>query len=465
MVRTRTWTRVDSFAGRDPEDFIFTIDPMMGTVEFPPAVREHVLNHRVSMAFLDLDELPELARLMAAGCHGELRSTFPPLTPPAWASAAWTREAATSPSPADVSKPHERGLAAAANNLGYRACAWLAFAAALVMADSFGWRLAFLVLAAVMAVFALVTWVAPEPEYHAPPPGSLRESVLAPLRELLGSPGALGLIGVIITFKIGNALALKLYTPFLMDIGFTKTEIGLVAKAVLTTSAIVGGVLGGLWMIRLGLLRSMLLFGAMSRQSRGGTMLPLLFFLAVAMLFPFAVGPDPRLLARTGGGVIWVAALLAAILPLDRLIEPDIELGMFDQWALRGIAEEWIVLIRVIAHWLSFGPPLMLAAILSAALLGLDGHTLKLVELGLLAGTPGLAALGVMVAAVTAGLRGGAALAGLLVIPLAVPLLVFGAGSLATGGESGIALTAAVSLVLLAITPFAAGAAVRAARG
>jgi heme exporter protein B len=206
---------------------------------------------------------------------------------------------------------------------------------------------------------------------------------------------------------------------------------------------------------------SLLLFGG----RRGGTMLPLLFFLAVAMLFPFAVGPDARLLARTGGGVIWVAALLAAILPLDRLIEPDIELGMFDQWALRGIAEEWIVTIRVLAHWLSFGPPLMLAALPAAALLGLDGTTLRTVELGLLAGTPGLAALGVMVAALTSGLRGGAALAGLLVIPLAVPLLVFGAGSLATGGESGIALTAAVSLVLLAIAPFAAGAAVRAARG
>lgn len=198
---------------------------------------------------------------------------------------------------------------------------------------------------------------------------------------------------------------------------------------------------------------------------RGGTMLPLLFFMAVAMLFPFAIGPDARLLARTGGGVIWVAALLAAILPLDRLIEPDLELGMFDQWALRGMSEEWIVAVRVIAHWLSFGPPLMLAALPAAALLGLDGPTLRTVELGLLAGTPGLAAVGVIVAALTAGLRGGAALAGLLVIPLAVPLLVFGAGSLAPGGESGIALTAAVSLVLLALAPFAAGAAVRAARG
>ncbi len=197
---------------------------------------------------------------------------------------------------------------------------------------------------------------------------------------------------------------------------------------------------------------------------RGGTVLPLLFFLAVAMLFPFAIGPDPKLLARTGGGVIWVAALLAAILPLDRLIEPDIELGFFDQWSLRGIAEEWIVAVRVAAHWLSFGPPLMLAALPAAALLGLEGETVRMVELGLLAGTPGLAALGVTVASLTAGLRGGAALAGLLVIPLAVPLLVFGAGSLATDGASGIALTAAVSLVLLAIAPFAAGAAVRAAR-
>lgn len=198
---------------------------------------------------------------------------------------------------------------------------------------------------------------------------------------------------------------------------------------------------------------------------RGGTMLPLLFFLAVAMLFPFAVGPDAPLLARTGGGVIWVAALLAAILPLDRLIEPDIELGLFDQLALRGLSEEATVAVRMLAHWLSFGPPLMLAALPAAALLGLDGDRLRLVELGLLAGTPGLAALGVMVAALTAGLRGGMALAGLLVIPLAVPLLIFGAGSLATGGSSGVALTGAVSLVLVALTPFAAGAAVRSARG
>ena len=199
---------------------------------------------------------------------------------------------------------------------------------------------------------------------------------------------------------------------------------------------------------------------------QGGVVLPVLFFLAVAMLFPFAVGPDPRLLARAGGGVIWVAALLAAILPLDRLIEPDMQLGCFDQWALRGISEEAVVMVRVLSHWLSFAPALMLAALPAGALLGLDGGTLRLVELGLAAGTPGLAALGVTVAAVTAGLKGGTALAGLLVIPLAVPVLIFGAGALdkaLSGGDAGgtILFLAALLALALPLAPLAAAAALR----
>lgn len=197
---------------------------------------------------------------------------------------------------------------------------------------------------------------------------------------------------------------------------------------------------------------------------RGATLLPVLFFIAVAMLYPFAVGPDPTLLARTGGGVVWVAALLASILPLDRLLGRDVEHGFFDQLALRGVAEEVVVGVRLLAHWLSFGPPLMIATLPAAALLGLDGEALRVVEWGLLAGTPGLAAIGMMIAALTVGMRTGAALAGLLLIPLAVPLLVFGSGALSTGGEAGIALTAAISLLLVAITPFAGGAAIRAAR-
>ncbi len=206
---------------------------------------------------------------------------------------------------------------------------------------------------------------------------------------------------------------------------------------------------------------TLLLFGA---PGRGGALLPLLFFLAVAMLYPFAVGPDARLLARTGAGVIWVAALLAAILPLDRLVEPDLEAGFFDQWALRGIAEEGVLALRIVAHWLSFGLPLMLAAPLSAGLLNLDGAQLWTVEVGLLLGTPGLAAIGVTIAALTAGLRAGAALGGLLAIPLAVPLLIFGAGSLQPGGEGGLLLLAASSLAALAIAPFAAAGAIRAGR-
>ena len=199
-------------------------------------------------------------------------------------------------------------------------------------------------------------------------------------------------------------------------------------------------------------------------QGRGGAVLPLLFFTAVAMLFPFAVGPDAKLLARTGAGVIWVAALLAAILPLDRLIEPDVEAGFFDQWALRGISEELLILVRICAHWLSFGVPLMLAAPVSAGLLGLDASQLATVEAGLALGTPGLAAIGVTIAALTAGLRAGAALGGLLAIPLAVPLLIFGAGSLQPDGDGGLVLLAACSLVTLAIAPFAGGAAIRAGR-
>lgn len=167
----------------------------------------------------------------------------------------------------DVARPAERGLAAAANNLGYRASAWIAFAASLVVADALGWRIALLAVAATMAAFTLATWLAPEPEYRSPPPASLRESIVLPLKALLGSPGAVGFIALVMLFKVGDAFALKLFTPFLMDVGFTKTEIGLVAKAVLTTSAIVGAVIGGIWMVRLGLLRSMLLFGALQAVS------------------------------------------------------------------------------------------------------------------------------------------------------------------------------------------------------
>ena len=197
---------------------------------------------------------------------------------------------------------------------------------------------------------------------------------------------------------------------------------------------------------------------------RGGVWLPVIFFLLVATLYPFGVGPDGPLLAKTGGGVLWIAALLASLLPIDRLIAPDAEAGIIDQFTVRGISDEWIAGARVIAHWLTFGPPLMFAAVPAAGLLRLSGDTLIRLELGLLLGTPGLAALSVMVAALTAGLRGAGALAGLLLLPLAIPLLIFGAGSLEPAGASAFKLIAACSMFLLAVAPFAAGAAIRAMR-
>ena len=182
------------------------------------------------------------------------------------------------------------------------------------------------------------------------------------------------------------------------------------------------------------------------------------------MLYPFAVGPEPELLARTGGGVVWIAALLAAILPLERLVAGDLEAGVFEQLSLRGISEEWAMASMLIAHWLAFGPLLLLATLPAAALLGLSGATVRILLLGLLAGTPGLAAIGLAIAALTAALRGGAALAGLMVIPLAIPILIFGAGALSRPDSAGLALTGAISLGLCAVTPLVAGAAVRAAR-
>jgi heme exporter protein B len=197
--------------------------------------------------------------------------------------------------------------------------------------------------------------------------------------------------------------------------------------------------------------------------SSGGATLVVAFFLLVATLFPFAIGPDAVLLARIGGGVIWTAALLAALLPVERLIGPDLAAGVFDQLAVRGVSMASVAVAKTIAHWLSFGPPLMLAAVIAAGLLDLSGDTLVRVEVGLAIGTPGLAALAVATSALVAGVRGGGAVTGLVMLPLAVPLLIFGAGSLDPAGSAGaIKLLAAVSLVLVAGAPFLAAAAIRA---
>jgi heme exporter protein B len=195
--------------------------------------------------------------------------------------------------------------------------------------------------------------------------------------------------------------------------------------------------------------------------AQGGAALPLVFYLLVATLLPFAIGPDKALLARIGGGLLLTAALLAALLPVERLVAPDLGSGTIDQLVVRGIGEEAIGATKLVAHWLAFGPPLMLATLPAAALLGLDGATVARLELGLALATPGLAALALATAALTAGLRGAGALAGLVMLPLAIPLLIFGAGSLGEGGAGATKLLAATSLLLVAGAPFVAGAAMR----
>jgi heme exporter protein B len=200
------------------------------------------------------------------------------------------------------------------------------------------------------------------------------------------------------------------------------------------------------------------------RGLHGGAWLPVAFFLLVATIVPFAVGPDARLLARIGGGALWIAALTAALLPVERLIEPDRADGVLDQLAMTGTAEEAVGAAKLVGHWLTFGPLLLLAAVPGSFLVGLDGPGLARCLISLAVGTPALAGLAVSVAALTTGLPRAGALAGLLTMPLAVPLVIFGAAATGDGESAALKLEAAVALLLLAGSPFVTGAALRASR-
>jgi heme exporter protein B len=200
------------------------------------------------------------------------------------------------------------------------------------------------------------------------------------------------------------------------------------------------------------------------RAIGGAAWLPVGFFLLVATLVPFAVGPDARLLERIGAGALWIAALTAALLPIERLVEPDRADGVLDQLALHGLAEESAAAAKVAAHWLTFAPLLLIAAIPGGLILGMSAAGLQAALVALAIGTPGLAGLAVAVAALTAGLPRPGALAGILLLPLAVPLLIFGAAASGDSGSSALLLEAATALLLTAGAPFVAGAAIRAAR-
>ena len=200
------------------------------------------------------------------------------------------------------------------------------------------------------------------------------------------------------------------------------------------------------------------------RSLAGAAWLPMAFFLLVAAIVPFALGPDAKLLARIGGGALWIAALTAALLPIERLVEPDRADGLLDQLALAGTSEEGIAFAKIAGHWLTFGPLLLLAAIPASVLVGLDGPALLRAIIALAIGTPALAALAVTVAALTAGLPRAGSLAGILLMPLAIPLVIFGAAATGVGQEGALKLEAAVALLTLAGAPFVTAAAIRAAR-
>jgi heme exporter protein B len=190
--------------------------------------------------------------------------------------------------------------------------------------------------------------------------------------------------------------------------------------------------------------------------------LALIFFLMVATLVPFAIGPDAAALGRIAPGMIWLAALLATLLTLERIFQPDADDGTLDQLLAGGLSPELLLVARMISHWLTTALPLLMVTPLAGLILGLLPAQLGPVMLGLLLGTPAFSALGCTMAALAVGVRRGGMLIALLLLPMLVPLLIFGIGS--ASGEAAAAnlrFLGAASLVALAIAPFAGGSALR----
>jgi heme exporter protein B len=198
----------------------------------------------------------------------------------------------------------------------------------------------------------------------------------------------------------------------------------------------------------------------------GDAAVVLAFFVLSAALFPLGVGPALETLARIAPGVLWVAALFAAMLSLERLFADDFADGTLEHLALAPLPLELTALAKCLAHWIVTGLPLALLSPALGLVFGLDGRAIAVLAGALLLGTPSLSLLGGLGAALTLGARRGGALMALLVLPLAVPVLIFGVGSveaLAGGAGTGnsLVLLAAFFLVALASTPWAMAAALR----
>jgi heme exporter protein B len=204
-----------------------------------------------------------------------------------------------------------------------------------------------------------------------------------------------------------------------------------------------------------------------ARRLGGSATMGVAFFLALVSITPFALGPDPNLLSRIGPAILWISALLAMLLGLDRLFQADAEDGSLDLFHLGETSLEIAVLIKCLAHWMSTGLPLTLAAPFLGLMLEQDGAAIMGVVATLLAGTPALTLIGSIGAAATVTVRRGGLLMALLVLPLTIPVLIFGvsAAEAASGGTvsfgTPFAILCAITLASVALCPFAAAAALR----
>ena len=204
----------------------------------------------------------------------------------------------------------------------------------------------------------------------------------------------------------------------------------------------------------------------LAARSGGSAALALSFFALVATLVPLGVGADLQLLARVAGGVLWVGAVLAALLSLDRLFQGDYEDGSLDLIALSPLPLELTALAKISAHWLSTGLPLTLLSPLLALMFNLSPTPTLVLFFSLLIGTPAVSAIGAIGASLTLSLKRGGLILPLLILPLLSPAVIFGAGAVSAtmdglGGQSALELLAAFSAAAVLLSPFAAAASVR----
>ena len=201
-------------------------------------------------------------------------------------------------------------------------------------------------------------------------------------------------------------------------------------------------------------------------RRRGDALQPALFALMVVVLFALALGNDPQLQAKVAAGVLWVAALLAGLLALDTLFRGDAEDGSLEQWMLAPVPLAWLVAVRTFIHWATTAWPLLLATPFLAELMHLPRAQLPVLMMGLALGTPLLSLIGAVIAALTVGMRRSGILVGLLALPLYVPVLVFGAGSVAASAQGldpvgALLLLGAGLIVAMVLAPLTAAAAIR----